>query len=151
MSDIFRRFVKKRRMRNRIQKAVDLFQEGYNCSQSVFVAFSDLYNIEKKTALKLSTSFGGGFAGNREICGAVSAMAMVAGLETGTSVPKDKEGKIRNYEQVNTLLESFRKEHGSVLCKHLLGLEECEGVAKKECKEYVYSCAMLLEKFFHSE
>lgn len=133
-------------MVDRIEKAKMLFEQGYNCSQSVFVAYSDLYEIDKETALKLATSFGGGFAGTRNICGAVSAMAMVAGLRTGTMIPNDKEGKASNYAYVNSLVEKFRDEHGSILCKHLIGLEESETPVKtKECSEYIGYCAHLLE------
>ena len=41
-------------------KAVQLFQEGYNCSQAVFAAFADKYGIDRELALRLSASFGGG-------------------------------------------------------------------------------------------
>jgi hypothetical protein len=30
---------------DRVRKAVELFMQGYNCSQSVVGAFSDLYGI----------------------------------------------------------------------------------------------------------
>ncbi|MBK5719712.1 C_GCAxxG_C_C family protein [Dysgonomonas sp. Marseille-P4677] len=133
-------------MNDRVQKAKSLFEQGYNCSQSVFVAYSDLHNIDEKTALKLATSFGGGFAGTRNICGAVSAMAMVAGLRTGTTIPNDKEGKANNYAYVNSLIEKFKNEFGSILCKHLIGLEESTTPVRiKECSEYISYCAQLLE------
>ena len=32
----------------RIQKAVSLFKEGYNCSQSVVAAYADLYGFTKE-------------------------------------------------------------------------------------------------------
>ena len=47
-------------MSKRVELAERLFKEGYNCSQSVFAAFSDLYGIDEELALKLSSSFGGG-------------------------------------------------------------------------------------------
>ncbi len=134
-------------MIDRAKKARELFEKGYNCSQSVFVAFSDLYHIDEETALKLSTPFGGGFAGTREICGAVSAMAMVSGLDKGTIIPNDKEGKADSYNSVNSLVDKFKQEHGSILCKYLIGLEESEvPVKRKDCCEYVAYCASLVEK-----
>ena len=60
------------------QKAMTLFKEGYNCSQSVFLAFEDKHHMDKKTAARLASSFGGGLGRLREVCGAVSGMAMVA-------------------------------------------------------------------------
>lgn len=134
-------------MQNRVEKAIELFNGGYNCAQSVFVAYADLYNIDKETALKLSSSFGGGLGGLREICGAVSAMSMIAGLENGMVVANDKETKQRNYDSVQLLADEFKLENGSILCKHLLELEPGlpEGKQKKPCVEYVKKCAELIE------
>ncbi len=67
------------------QKAMNLFKEGYNCSQSVFLAFKDLYGIDRHTALKLSSSFGGGMGRLREVCGSVSGMFLTAGICTDTT------------------------------------------------------------------
>lgn len=107
----------------RAQKAEELFKKGFNCSQSVFAAFADLYGFDEETALKISASFGGGFARMREICGCVSGMAMVAGLETGSATEKDAKGKEHNYEVTQHLAEEFKKvSGGSIICAELLGL-----------------------------
>ena len=42
------------------EKAMSLFKEGYNCSQSVFGAFAEELGLDFETALKISSSFGGG-------------------------------------------------------------------------------------------
>jgi len=52
-----------------------------NCAQSVFAAFSEDIGMDFETALKLSSSFGGGMGRLREVCGAVSGMFMIAGLK----------------------------------------------------------------------
>ena len=65
---------------NRSETARENFKSGYNCSQSVFLAFSDLIPLDEKTALKISAPFGGGVGRMREVCGTVSAMMMVCGL-----------------------------------------------------------------------
>ena len=67
-------------MNNARERAMELFKQGYNCSQSVFGAFAEECGIDFETALKLSSSFGGGMARLREVCGAVSGMFMVAGI-----------------------------------------------------------------------
>ena len=133
-------------MEDRAKKAKENFQNGYNCSQSVFLAFSDLYGIDKDVALKMTTVLGGGFAGTKDLCGAVSAMSLVVGLENGTTILKDKEGKENCYDKANFLIGKFRKEHGSILCKHLKGLEESDNpINRKECCDYVAYCASLLQ------
>jgi len=132
---------------NRVEKAAELHKCGYNCSQSVFAAFTDLYGLDNDTALRLSTSFGSGLGGTRNICGAVSGMAMVAGLESGTAKPNDKEGKKRNYDIVKSLLDEFEKEYGSIICKELLGLVETPTLLKKKpCAEYIRFCVQLIEE-----
>ena len=44
---------------NRIQRAVELFMQGYGCCQSVVCAFSDLYSLDEEMALRISAGFGG--------------------------------------------------------------------------------------------
>ena len=73
--------------------AGDLFLEGYNCAQAVFLAFTDVTGFDKETALKLSSSFGGGMGCLREVCGAVSGAFMVAGVLWGYSELDDHKKK----------------------------------------------------------
>ena len=63
----------------RVERAKELFHEGYNCSQSVFAACADIYGIEdEELALRLSASFGGGIGRMRQTCGAACGMFMLA-------------------------------------------------------------------------
>jgi len=111
-------------MEERIQKAVELFKSGYNCSQSVVAAFADLYDIDEKQALKISSSFGGGIGRMRETCGAACGMFILAGLEKGTTEPTDKKGKIENYQLVQDLAAAFKERNGALNCGELLGLKK---------------------------
>jgi len=143
---------------NRVEKAVSLFQQGYNCAQSVFAAFADLYGIDKDTALRLSASFGGGMGRMRQVCGAVSGMFMVNGLVNGSTDPSDHEAKTANYAMVQQLAAAFRQENGSIICGELLAgkIEKpstdpapsertAEYYHKRPCVEYVRQCAQIIE------
>ena len=77
-----------------------LFLEGYNCAQSVFCAFCDMTGLDRETAARLASSFGGGMGRLRETCGTVSAAAMVLGMVMGYSDPKDIEAKKAHYRLV---------------------------------------------------
>ena len=44
----------------RARKARELFMSGYNCSQSVFLAYADLYGIDPKLASTIVAPLGGG-------------------------------------------------------------------------------------------
>lgn len=111
-------------MEERVEKAVALFKEGYNCSQSVVTAFADLYGFTNEQALRMSASFGGGIGRMRQTCGAACGLFMLAGLETGCTEGKDREGKENNYKVVQALAEEFRKRNGSLICAELLGLSK---------------------------
>lgn len=107
---------------NRIQRAVELFKSGYNCSQSVVAVFADLYGFTEEQALRMSASFGGGIGRMRQTCGAACGMFLLAGLDTGAVDAEDRVGKSHNYEVVQQLAEKFRAENGSLICAELLGL-----------------------------
>ena len=106
------------------EKAVENFKSGYNCAQSVFLAFAEDFGFDKETALKLSSSFGGGMGRLREVCGAVSSMFAIAGLKQGYTSNNDDEIKAKHYEFIQFLAEKFKLETGSIVCRELLGLDE---------------------------
>ena len=107
----------------RAQRATELFKQGYNCSQAVFAACADLYDItDEQLALRLSASFGGGMGRMRLVCGAASGMFMLAGLHNGSATPHDNEGKMANYAFVQQLAGEFKGKYGSLICAELLGL-----------------------------
>lgn len=138
---------------SRVEEAIALFKSGAICSQAVFVTYADIFGIDREQAMKLSSPFGGGLGGQRQVCGAVSGMSMIAGLYNGMTVPGDKEGKMCNYDTVQMLSEEFRTENGSIRCAQLLGLEPGlpENMKKKPCIEYIKYCAALIEKHLLSD
>ena len=106
------------------EKARNLFLNNCNCSQSVLCAFGDLTGLDERTALRLSSSFGGGMGRLREVCGALTGAFMVAGILYGYDDLEDKSLKTAHYERIQELAGSFEKENGSILCRELLGLLE---------------------------
>lgn len=111
-----------------VEKARELFLSGYNCSQAVLGAFCEELGLDFKTALMLSSSFGGGMGRLREVCGALTGAFMVAGLKKGYTSPTDKEAKAEHYKLIQDMANSFKEENGSIICRELL--EGC--VPKKE-------------------
>jgi len=134
----------------RIEKAIELFKSGYNCSQSVVAAFADMYGFTQEQALRMAASFGGGIGRMRETCGAACGMFLLAGLETGAVDAKDREGKGRNYRIVQEMAAEFKAENGSLKCADLLGLNnnsKISNVPEKRTENY-YSkrpCAKMVE------
>ena len=118
---------------DRVQRAVELFMEGYGCCQSVFCAFADLYGLDGDMALRLSAGFGGGVGRMRMMCGACSALVLLAGLERGQTRGEDREGKAACYQLTRELLEAFRQQNGSIICAELLqmnGVKAESGTSK---------------------
>ena len=107
----------------RAAKAVEIFEQGYNCSQAVFMAYSDKYGIDTETASKIATSFGGGMGRLREVCGAVSGMFLVLGMEYPFTDTKDKASKNLNYKMVQKTANAFKVEMGSYICSDLLKIK----------------------------
>lgn len=77
----------------RREQAMAYFKQGFNCSQSVLRAYSDLFDMPEDELMKAGQSFGGGMGRLRLVCGAVSGMFMVAGALTGSADPSDRESK----------------------------------------------------------
>lgn len=109
-------------MEDRIKRAVGLFKQGYNCSQSVCAAFADMYGYTEEQALKMSASFGGGIGRMRMTCGAACGMFILAGLHKSAAGGADREGKEANYILVQQLADEFARRNGSLICAELLGL-----------------------------
>ncbi len=145
-------------MNNARERAMELFKQGYNCSQSVFGAFCEECDMDFETALKLSSSFGGGMGRLREVCGAVSGMFMVAGMKYGYTDPRDYESKAEHYKRIQELAEQFKEKNGSIVCRELLGLstqkesympEErtAEYYKKRPCAEIIGDAAEIIYEF----
>ncbi|MGL5317710.1 MAG: C-GCAxxG-C-C family protein [Bacteroidales bacterium] len=110
-------------MEDRVEKAVAYFKEGYNCSQAVFMAYADLFDIQPELAKAIPTSMGGGMGRLREVCGAVSGMFLLVSLKYPVLKGDDKETKKKNYTTVQQLAEVFTKKNGSIVCRELLQLD----------------------------
>ncbi|WP_343208400.1 C-GCAxxG-C-C family protein [Anaerolentibacter hominis] len=146
-------------MTSRKAKVDSLFKQGYNCSQAVFAAYSDLFGVDEETALRVASSFGGGIGRMRGACGAVTGMCMVAGLATGSTDSADKEAKQHNYAVVQQMVNEFRETAGSIVCRELLGLDENEDTSntkpdernkefyeKRPCAQLVLDAADIIDR-----
>ena len=139
----------------RVIKARNFFTSGYNCAQAVALAYDDVIGADVQTIARLTASFGGGMSRLREVCGAVSGMAFVAGSLIPADNPLDIAAKKQNYALMQSFAEAFRKEHGSIVCRELLGLIQqkdeptpsertTEYYRKRPCVEYVATAARII-------
>ena len=137
-------------------RAVELFMEGKNCSQAVFVAFATDLGLTEEMALSISIGLGGGVGRMREVCGAVSGSAMVVGLKY------PELSKVEVYEKVRFIADEFKKTNPSIVCKELLGLSKPETSSapeartqeyyqKRPCVKIVEDAALATEKILFGE
>lgn len=140
------------------ERARQNFLAGYNCAQSVVLAFADLLEeqgIDPDQAARMASPFGGGMGRMREVCGTVSGALLVLGLVEGYDDPKAYAAKKELYERVQELAGAFRDENGSIVCRELLGLAAGPSEAaperrtdayyrKRPCPELCASAARIL-------
>ena len=139
------------------EKAANNFREGYNCAQSVLLAFANKVGLRENEALKLASSFGGGMGRLREVCGAVSAMFMIAGILKGYTEPNNDIVKANHYKLIQDLAAEFKLKHGTIICRELLGLDGTEFspipsartdeyYKERPCEEFIKCAAEIVEE-----
>ena len=104
----------------RKKAARENFNNGFNCAQSVVLAFADMTDFDESILASLSSPFGGGMGQLREVCGAVSGMFIIEGILLGYSSSTDKEDKKRVYTETKALGEKFKEINKSIICRELL-------------------------------
>ena len=145
---------------NKKQLGENYFKQGYNCAQSVVLAFVNEIGLDKDTAVKFISGFGGGFGRMREVCGAVSGMVAVLSMVEGYTDAEDNATKMELYKKIQTLMGEFKEINGSYICRELLSLPEgnsspvpeartTEYYKKRPCAELVGIACEILENYFN--
>lgn len=150
-------------LEERVQRAVELFMSGYGCCQSVVAAFADMYGLTDNQAKLVAAGFGGGVGRMRMMCGAVSGLVILAGLNDGQTEGADRDGKAHCYKVVQELLAKSKEENGSLICAELLGLtgpvpmgnyvpdeRNTEYYKKRPCAAKVESAARIFAQYLDS-
>lgn len=133
------------------KKAIDLFYQGYNCSQATFLAFADLLEADVDEMARISSSFGGGMGKMGDTCGALTGAFMALGATVGYDDSKDKQQKEKHYALIKEVAERFKEEKGSMYCRDLLRFNEVtpgETTREpgKQCEHFVAYAAQLVEE-----
>jgi C_GCAxxG_C_C family probable redox protein len=145
---------------NNVEKAVENFQAGFNCSQAVFAAYAEYLGLSEDNALKIAAGFGGGMrmAG---ACGALTGAFMAIGLKYGATDAKDQSSKMKTYELIEKATAMFRERNSSVLCRELLDCDistpegrttaSQKGLFKKICPKLVRDAAEIVEEILNED
>ncbi len=141
---------------NQVERAVARFDEGFNCCQSVFSVYAEELGLDRETALKIATGFGGGMGRMAGTCGVVTGAFMIIGLKYGATDAEDKETKEKTYERVREFAKRFTDRNGALLCKELLdcdistpeGHERAreQNLFSTRCSQFVKDAAEILNE-----
>ena len=145
----------------RAARAREAFEQGYNCSQAVVVAYADVLGQDADALAALVQPLGGGMGRLREVCGAVSGMFMVSSAAFAGASTTDRNVRTLIYGGVQELAARYSKECGSIVCRELLGLahksdapvpEERtpEYYKRRPCSEYVAYAARLVGEYLNA-
>ena len=140
---------------DQITKAIELFGQGYMCSQAVFAAFSEQFGITEQQALKIGGCFGGGM-NKGEVCGACTGALMVLGMKYGQVDLNDQKSRAQEHAKAEEFLEEFKKCKGSYICRDILGCDISteegrayaldKGLFGKLCPEMVKTAAEIVSE-----
>jgi len=129
------------------EEAIQYFNAGFNCAQSVLAPFGSSYDISEEHCLKIACAFGA---------------AMVLGLHFGKGKHDDNARKLLSYDKTRALFKEFTDKHGSVSCLELLDglrmndvadmkkIEEL-GLFHTRCVRYVRDTAEMAERMIGEE
>lgn len=127
------------------KRAGELFVNGNNCAEAVAGAFART-DEEREVLTDIASGFGGGVAGTREMCGAVSGMLIAAGLLSGGYEKGNPTAKQEHYALCRELMDEFRKTCGSIICHELREFQMSGNAKKYSCEELCILAADILSK-----
>ena len=103
-------------------EAFEGFNRGVVCSQATFSEFATQFGMDRETALKVSSAFGGG-TWRGEQCGCVVGGLMALGLKYGQGDVVDPEKERIRKAKCDEFMRRFAEKHGSCICREILGLD----------------------------
>ncbi len=138
------------------EKAEELLQQQYHCSQALFGAFAGDFGLDLKTAFKVSTCFG---AGMRQggTCGCITAALMILGMGIGFYDSQDREQERYGNKMTEEFIRRFtEKMNHRVYCRDILGKDitipeemaeiRQQGLILKNCPNVMQISIELLEE-----
>ena len=133
------------------KQAKQLHSQRYSCSQSVVMTFAEDLGIKSELAERMSAAFGGGVAKMGEVCGCVSAMAVLSGFVKENQTIEGKVDKMKAMAWTKDLAEKFRNECGDIVCRRLKAPDATTGRQPKPCRELVGIAARLVAEKLNAE
>lgn len=127
-----------------VEKALENFDKGFNCAESVFLAAIKEKNLGLgEDTVKLASAFGGGL-GHKDLCGAAAGAAMAIGAVHGRT--KADQDRAPSKNAVTEYIKEFKEKLETTKCEELIKDFELNSNERKEhCRMIVKVAAELLE------
>ena len=131
-------------MQTRVEETIKKHDIGYNCAQAVACTYCDLVGVDEELMFRLTEALGGGMGGQEGTCGAVSGACVLAGMKASTGNLKNPNSKKASYELSKEILNQFKEQNGSVICKEIKGKET--GKVLRSCSDCIKDAAVIAER-----
>ncbi|MDO4617377.1 MAG: C-GCAxxG-C-C family protein [Lachnospiraceae bacterium] len=136
-------------MQSRVDLCTKRHQNGYNCAQAVACAYADLVGMDEETMFKVTEGLGLGQGAMLGTCGAVAGACVLAGMKNSCGDLSNPNSKGSTYKLVKEITETFKADHGTVICRELKGVDT--GKVVLSCPDCIRNAAALAEKVLFSE
>lgn len=138
-------------MNSRAEKALELHKKGYNCAQAVACSFCDSFGVDEKTMFKIAEGFGFGM-GMMDVCGAVTGMFMVIGLENSSGgIEEGMITKADTYKKIKQYAQKFKDKNSTYYCRELKVKDRDSGAPVVSCEKCIMDAVILTEEYLSSK
>ena len=132
----------------KVQKALINHHKKYNCAQAVACAFAEDLGKSEQEVFEIMEGFGLGM-GCMTTCGAVSAMAAVAGMKESDGNLETPGSKKTSYKVAKAMIKEFEDKNGSIICRQIKGVDTKKVL--RSCDGCVMDAAAIVEKYLAGE
>lgn len=118
---------------DRIDLALMRFKMGFHCSQSLMEAYAEDFGLDPVLARRIAAALAGGSTVGGE-CGAIGSGYLVLGLRHSHTWPAygDVEKENDLFGRVARFVDEFKKRHGAITCRELLGVDVFTKAGREE-------------------
>lgn len=132
-------------MNIRAEKALENHKKGYNCAQAVACTFCEEFGVDEETMFRIAEGFGLGM-GMMDMCGAVTGMLMVLGMENSVGNPANgKLTKADTYKKAKAYAEKFKEKNSTYYCRELKGVKSGKPIVS--CDQCILDAVALTEEY----
>lgn len=139
------------------ERAIELFNQGFSCSEAIFRAFASHEGFTSDTAQLVLSMMGGGLSNQGHICGAVLGGLAVLGARSSRVNPLDQPARMKALAEGKDLLDAIKGKYNDLDCVQLTGINfnipeqaarfEPERVADRACLPMIrLVCELITEK-----